>query len=56
MKTVSIFFAVSLLFSTIISAQTVSDFTVKDLDGETHNLFSYLEDGKHVLIEIMMFD
>ncbi len=56
MKIISIFFCVSLLFSSLVSAQTVSDFTVKDLDGETHNLFSYLEDGKHVLIEIMMFD
>lgn len=34
----------------------VNNFTVKDLHGTEHDLYSYLDDGKHVLIEFMMFD
>lgn len=29
------------------------DFTVTDLDGNTHNLYDYLDDGKYVILDIM---
>lgn len=30
---------------------TAIDFTVTDVDGNTHNLFDYLNDGKYVVLE-----
>lgn len=44
------------LFSTSLYAQpegdTFPDFTVTDIEGNTHNLQSYLDDGKIVLIDV----
>ena len=30
---------------------TAIDFTVTDVDGNTHNLFDYLNDGKYVVLD-----
>ena len=30
---------------------TAVDFTVTDVHGNTHNLFNYLDDGKHVIVD-----
>ena len=30
---------------------TAVDFTVTDTDGNTHNLFTYLNDGKYVCLD-----
>ena len=30
---------------------TAIDFTVTDVDGNTHHLFDYLNDGKYVVLE-----
>lgn len=44
-----------LFFAGCISAQTpltvAKDFTAKDLDGNTHHLFDYLDNDKYVLID-----
>ena len=33
------------------SLTTAVDFTVTDVHGEVHNLFSILNDGKHVIVD-----
>jgi thiol-disulfide isomerase/thioredoxin len=33
------------------SLTTAVDFTVTDVHGNTHNLFTYLDDGKHVIVD-----
>ena len=33
------------------SLTTAIDFTVTDVHGNTHNLFTYLDDGKHVIVD-----
>ena len=33
------------------SLTTAVDFTVTDVHGNTHNLFSYLDEGKHVIVD-----
>ena len=33
------------------SLTTAVDFTVTDVHGNTHNLFTYLDNGKHVIID-----
>ena len=33
------------------SLTTADDFTVTDVHGETHNLFSILDEGKHVIVD-----
>lgn len=38
-------------FASTLFAQDAKDFTVKDVDGNEHHLYSYLEDGKWVLID-----
>lgn len=40
----------TLVFALAISAQTVKDFNVTDSKGNTYNLYSLLEDGKHVVL------
>ena len=37
-------------FSALSIAQTAPDFTVNDIDGNTHHLYSYLDEGMHVLL------
>ena len=34
---------------------TAVDFTVTDVHGNTHNLFSILDDGKHVILDFSFF-
>lgn len=34
-------------------AQAAKDFTVTDVDGKKHTLFTYLNAGKHVLLSFM---
>ena len=50
---------ITLIFLLFVSINTFAqtslteavDFTVTDVDGNEHNLFSYLDDGKYVLID-----
>ncbi len=56
MKQSLILFILLLISFTVAQAQcssgdTVADFTVVDVHGETHNLFSYLNDDKYVCID-----
>lgn len=48
------FITCCVLFVTPLPAQTflhyAVDFTVTDISGNTHNLFDYLDDGKHVML------
>ncbi len=37
--------------ASLLFAQDAADFTVKDIDGKEHHLYSYLEAGKWVLID-----
>lgn len=48
-------FLLILLLCTATFSQ-VNNFTVTDLHGTEHDLYTYLEEDKHVLIEFMMFD
>ncbi len=50
MKHVLLLTLFAALFS-MASAKNAKDFTVKDTDGNTHTLFSYLNDGKYVLVD-----
>ena len=43
-------FTVNLSF-TQVTLTTAVDFTVTDIDGNTHNLFTYLAYGKYVVID-----
>ncbi len=36
-------------------AQTAPDFTVTDIEGETHNLYEILDGGQHVLIDFFAY-
>ena len=48
LKAVSvILFVVTALFS------QVEDFTTTDLDGNKHNLYTYLDAGKHVVVTFL---
>ena len=38
-------------FNAQTSLTTAVDFTVTDVHGNTHNLFTYLNDGKHVIVD-----
>lgn len=55
MKKLLLMLFLSCLTSTMSFAQITLneaiDFTVKDIDGNTHNLFEYLEAGNYVLID-----
>ncbi len=44
-------FAVVFCLASVIFAQTAKDFTINDVDGNEHHLYSYLEDGKWVLLD-----
>lgn len=48
-------FLFAFVLSTAMYAQTnltqAVDFTVTDTDGNVHNLFSYLDDGKFVVLD-----
>jgi len=52
-------FLATTAFSITSSAQTTLttavDFTITDLDGNTHNLFSYLDEGKYVCIDFFAY-
>lgn len=39
-------------YAQLPAGSTAPDFTVTDLNGNTHNLYSYLESGKHVLLNV----
>ena len=39
-------------YAQLPNGSTAPDFTVTDLNGNTHNLYSYLESGKHVLLNV----
>ncbi len=41
----------SILFSAGVKIDTAVDFTLTDLDGKSHHLFEYLNEGKWVLLE-----
>ena len=51
MKKGYIFFLLFLFTGTISFGQTVTDFTKKDCNGKTHNLFSELDSGNAIIIE-----
>jgi len=40
------------LYTTSIYSQKAFDFTAKDIQGNTHNLFDILSTGKHVLLDV----
>tara|TARA_R110000765_G_scaffold92857_1_gene175217 strand:- start:222 stop:866 length:645 start_codon:yes stop_codon:yes gene_type:complete len=42
---------ITLTLTAQTSLTTAVDFTVTDVHGETHNLFSILNDGKHVIVD-----
>ncbi len=44
--------SVSSLFGQLPDGATAPDFTFQDLNGNTHNLYTYLDQGKYVAIEI----
>ena len=48
---------IALVFALSVHGQTnltnAIDFTVTDLDGITHNLFDYLNDGKFVVLDFV---
>src|SRR5690554_2493296 len=39
-------------YAQLPSGSTAPNFTATDLNGNTHNLYSYLESGKHVLLNV----
>ena len=47
-------FYFTLFISSFLNAQWVPNLIETDLDGESHNLYSYLEDGKSVLLDFFM--
>lgn len=55
MKKALFLFLICCIAFTISFAQTplevAVDFTVTDVEGESHTLFNYLDAGQHVLIE-----
>ena len=54
-KLFSALFAVLFAFSVYgqTNLTTAVDFTITDLDGVTHNLFDYLDDGKFVVLDFV---
>lgn len=50
-------FLMAFVFSASLYAQTnlttAVDFTVTDTQGNVHNLFTYLDDGKYVVLDFM---
>ena len=52
-KLTLIFIFLSILFSSRLHSQInpAVDFTVTDIDGNVHNLFTYLDAGKHVYLD-----
>jgi hypothetical protein len=52
--TFAAFFVVS--FHAGLFSQTVTDFTGTDTDGKKHQLFTYLNAGKYVLVDCMTGD
>lgn len=42
-----------LIVSSIFALETANNFTVTDLSGETHSLYDYLDEGKHVIFEFV---
>ncbi len=48
----SIFTYIGALFYVCTAFAQVPDFTVTDIDGNQHNLYSYLEDGKVVILDV----
>ena len=51
-KNKSIFLVLFCLIS-LGFTQVADDFTATDTDGKTHNLYTYLTEGKHVALECM---
>ena len=48
---VALFFNSSTIFSQLANGSTAPDFTVTDLDGNTHTLYEYLDAGKTVVLD-----
>lgn len=48
-----LYFSVFALLSTssALAQEKANDFTATDVHGKSHNLYSYLEDGKHVVLD-----
>lgn len=49
-----LFFLFALSYFTYAQPTEAVDFTVIDLDGNEHNLFTYLDQGKYVYIEFLL--
>ena len=47
----SVFTLVTFALNAQTNLNTAVDFTITDVHGNTHNLFNYLDDGKHVIID-----
>lgn len=54
---IRLLFAMAILaVSQNVNAQSAMDFTMEDLDGNSHNLYSYLEEGKSVVIDFFQYE
>ncbi|MDD3687370.1 MAG: hypothetical protein PHE56_11450 [Bacteroidales bacterium] len=49
-KLLLIISAVVLSYSLFAQPTVAEDFTITDIDGVEHNLFTYLDDGRYVLL------
>jgi hypothetical protein len=52
-----LFLSVFILLTSVVTfAQptVAEDFTVTDIDGVQHNLFTYLDQGKYVYVEFLL--
>ncbi len=47
-------FVVFLSFSMYAQPTVAEDFTVTDIDGVEHNLFTYLDQGKYVYLDFYL--
>ena len=46
------FLVSNFLFAQLEPGSTAPDFTITDLDGNTHNLYNILDEGKPVLLDL----
>ena len=49
---VVVFFTYATAFAQLPAGSTAPDFTITDIDGNEHNLYSILDEGKPVLLDL----
>jgi hypothetical protein len=47
-------FVIVLSYATYAQPTVAEDFTVTDIDGVEHNLFTYLDQGKYVYLDFFL--